>query len=103
MAGCGEALEISVPHPLEPWTIRFSLEDGARAPGRGGSRLALMQQDAVPQQGLEERISRLGQIDDIDLASGRLAQIRSESRQVEIPPQDRYVQIGVREIATAGG
>lgn len=62
-----------------------------------------MQQDAVPQQGLEERISRLGQIDDIDLASGRLAQIRGESRQVEIPPQDRYVQIGVGEIATAGG
>src|SRR5260370_28953057 len=66
IAARGKALEVRVAHPLEPRAVGFGLENGARAPVGGGARRALMQHDAVPQQGSQQGVSPLGQVHDVD-------------------------------------
>lgn len=73
-----EPLEKSVPHALEPGPVHLGLEQCARPPGGRGVALPFVEDDAVPEECVEEWITGVGKAHHVDLHPGSFAEVRRQ-------------------------
>jgi len=56
----------------------------------------LVEDDAVAEERIEERVAGVFQADHVDLDLGGVAEIRGELQQIEISPEHSHVGVGIR-------
>src|ERR1700674_2463154 len=103
MATFRQSLEISIPHPFEPGAIGLRLEDGSRAPASCRTGRAFVNDDAVTQEGLDQRVPCLAEVDDVHRALDGVRQIGGEPQQVQVAPEHSDIDVGVRTHPSKGG
>ena|SRR6187549_1755648 len=61
-----------------------------------------MEDDALPQERVEQGIAGISEAHHVDFDPGSFAQVRYQGEQVEILAEDGYIRIGVRAASPAG-
>jgi hypothetical protein len=79
-----EALEEGVPHLLPTRPVRFGVEKSSGPPCRGGVGLPFVEDDAVPKQGVEQRIAGIFEAHDIHFDPCGRAEVRRQAQQIEV-------------------
>jgi hypothetical protein len=96
MAPRGEPFEKGVAHPSVTRAVQLRVEQGVRPPPGRCISFRLVEDDAVAEERIEERVAGVLQADHVDLDLGGVAEVRGELQQIEISPEHSHVGVGIR-------